>query len=79
MLQATNDIVGATPAPIQCRDGEYVESDELCSDDATGQEEPASCSGGGCNNNGSGNSGKCKVHLFIAHDGRANRLGTSDR
>lgn len=51
MLQATNDMGNATPAPIQCRDGDYAESEELCGKEAANEEEPASCSGGDCNNN----------------------------
>ena len=65
MLQATNDIVNGTPAPIKCRDGEYVDSHELCSGNETDQGEPASCSGGSCENNSSDNAGKCKLVACI--------------
>lgn len=63
MLQATNDMGNATPAPIQCRDGDYAESEELCGNDA---EEPANCVGGDCSDNDTENAGKCASSILLA-------------
>lgn len=51
LLQAIINTVAAAPAAIQCANGEYAESKQLCN--VTGQLQPENCNGDDCINSGS--------------------------
>ena len=53
MLQAISFTTAAPPGKIQCSNGEYVESENLCNTTTSTTDQFANCSGSYCTNNGS--------------------------